>query len=210
MATSWAPWLLQLFDDYGAVLAGGKVYSYEAGTSTPLATYQDRLGATPNANPTILDAAGRADIRLTNGVSYKIVILNSDDVELDSKDYLSVGEAASSSDATLLVNFTFEGTPGAQGFMGGMIFDRAATFPIDFEGSQASAQTSPTSDFVGSIRKNGVEVGTVTISSLGAATFTTTSGVAVSFDVGDEMTLRAPDSVYAIADVLVTIPGEIA
>ena len=52
----------QFFDNDGAPLAGGKVYSYTAGTSTPLATYTDQGGATPNANPVILDANGEANI----------------------------------------------------------------------------------------------------------------------------------------------------
>ena len=68
MATSLAPILTQLFDDYGEVLAGGFIYTYEAGTDTPLATYTDLAGAVPNANPVELDASGRATVRVTDGV----------------------------------------------------------------------------------------------------------------------------------------------
>ena len=40
-------------------LNGGKVYFYVAGTSTPQDTYTDSTGKTANANPVILDSAGR-------------------------------------------------------------------------------------------------------------------------------------------------------
>lgn len=65
-------------DDNGDPLASGKVYTYAAGTSTPLATYTDKDAGTPNANPVVLDARGEADIWLSNS-SYKIVLKDSDD-----------------------------------------------------------------------------------------------------------------------------------
>ena len=63
-------------------LAGGKVYTYIAGTSTPLATYTDSSGSTPNANPIILDANGEAPIYLGLGLSYKINILDASNVQV--------------------------------------------------------------------------------------------------------------------------------
>lgn len=62
----------QFFDNSGLPLNGGKVCTFAAGTTTPLATYSDN-GVTTNANPVILDSAGRATIYLQNA-SYKIVI----------------------------------------------------------------------------------------------------------------------------------------
>ncbi len=47
-----------------------------AGTTTPLATYTDSTGLTPNANPVILDANGEANVWMTDG-SYKFVLLDS-------------------------------------------------------------------------------------------------------------------------------------
>lgn len=74
----------------GAALAGGKVYTYAGGTSTPLATYTDYTGGTPNANPVVLDADGRANIFVEDGVSYKITLKTSADVELWTVDGVSV------------------------------------------------------------------------------------------------------------------------
>jgi hypothetical protein len=53
---------LQFFDNSGAPLAGGLVFTYQAGGTVPQATYTDSTGATPNPNPVVLDSAGRADI----------------------------------------------------------------------------------------------------------------------------------------------------
>jgi hypothetical protein len=54
-----------------APLAGGLLYSYAAGTTTPKATYTDSTGAVANANPVVLDAAGYADVWLGEG-DYKL------------------------------------------------------------------------------------------------------------------------------------------
>jgi hypothetical protein len=50
---------LQFFDNNGLPLAGGKLFTYIAGTSTLQATYTDSTGLIANANPIILNAAGR-------------------------------------------------------------------------------------------------------------------------------------------------------
>ena len=53
------PGMLQFSDGNGAPFAGGKVYMYEPGTTTPKATFKDANGLVQNTNPTILDANGR-------------------------------------------------------------------------------------------------------------------------------------------------------
>lgn len=52
----------RFFDANGEPLSGGQLFSYMAGTTTPLATYTDASGSTPNSNPVILDSAGYADV----------------------------------------------------------------------------------------------------------------------------------------------------
>lgn len=65
----------QLFNDAGLPLAGGKIFTYTAGTSTPLATYTDYTGNIAHSNPIVLDASGRVnEIWLTEGLTYKFVV----------------------------------------------------------------------------------------------------------------------------------------
>lgn len=67
----------QYFDNNGNPLAGGNIYTYVAGTSTPQATYTDSTGNTPNANPVVLDSNGRASIWFNPILTYKVVIKDS-------------------------------------------------------------------------------------------------------------------------------------
>jgi hypothetical protein len=66
----------QFFDNNGVPLNGGLIYTYAAGTTTPVATYTSSTGGTANTNPIVLDSAGRtpAQIWLTEGSSYKFVL----------------------------------------------------------------------------------------------------------------------------------------
>lgn len=62
-------------DDAGNPLVGGKLYTYDAGTSSPRPTYSDTAGSIPNTNPVVLDARGEAII-FWKGV-YKVVLKDS-------------------------------------------------------------------------------------------------------------------------------------
>lgn len=67
---------LQEFTDAGAVAAGYKLYCYQSGTSTKQNTYNaaDPATASANANPIVLDAAGRASVYLPADTSYKFIL----------------------------------------------------------------------------------------------------------------------------------------
>lgn len=69
----------QFLDANGNPLAGGKLYSYLASTTTPQATYSNFSGSA-NTNPVILDSSGRADVWLDPTVAYKFVLKDSLDV----------------------------------------------------------------------------------------------------------------------------------
>lgn len=66
----------QFFDNNGVPLAGGKIYTYAAGTTTLQTTWTTPSGSTANANPIVLDSAGRPpqEIWLDVAYSYKFVI----------------------------------------------------------------------------------------------------------------------------------------
>jgi len=64
----------QFFDANGSPLVGGKVYTYAAGTTTPLATFTDASATTPNTNPVILDSRGECNLWFATATSYKVVL----------------------------------------------------------------------------------------------------------------------------------------
>ena len=78
----------QFFDSNGDPLSGGLLYTYAAGTTTPASTYTSSSGAFFNANPIVLDAAGRTpnEIWLTGGTLYKFVLKDSTFVQIGSYD----------------------------------------------------------------------------------------------------------------------------
>lgn len=76
----------QFFDNQGRVLAGGKINTYQAGTTSPLGTWTDSTQTVPNANPIILDSAGRLtqEIWLAQGSRYKFIVTDANNVQIGS------------------------------------------------------------------------------------------------------------------------------
>lgn len=80
----------QFLDTNGLPLNGGKLYTYQAGSSTPLTTYTDYNGLIANSNPIILGTDGRppSEIWLTEGYYYKFVLKDANDVTIATYDNL--------------------------------------------------------------------------------------------------------------------------
>jgi hypothetical protein len=99
----------QFFDNNGVPLSGGKIYTYEAGTTTPLATYTSSTGNTAHTNPIVLDSGGRVPSggEIWNALRlYKFVLKTSAEVTIATYD--NVG---SSFNATAIIaNFTGDGS----------------------------------------------------------------------------------------------------
>lgn len=62
----------QFFDSSGNMLAGGRLYTYVPGTSTPKAAYTTSAGTTAHTNPIVLDSRGEAAIYWTG--AYDVVL----------------------------------------------------------------------------------------------------------------------------------------
>lgn len=88
---------VQFFDNDGNPLAGGFLYAYEAGTSTPQDTFNDSSldPGSANPNPVELDSAGRAVIYLSPTPAYKFILADADDVAIWTQDNVSPAEVAS-------------------------------------------------------------------------------------------------------------------
>lgn len=69
---------LQFFSANGIPLSGGKLYTYVAGTTTPLTTYTSQSGSIANTNPVILNSSGLCDVWLGSGV-YKFKLTDAND-----------------------------------------------------------------------------------------------------------------------------------
>ena len=81
----------QFFTNSGVPLAGGKLYTYAAGTTTPAVTYTSSSGATAHTNPIILNSAGRVatgEVWL-NASPYKFLLKDSTDVLIATYDNIS-------------------------------------------------------------------------------------------------------------------------
>jgi hypothetical protein len=98
----------QFFTNSGSPLAGGKLYTYVAGTTTPQVTYTSSSGVTAHTNPIILNSAGRVptgEIWLTAS-PYKFLLKDSTDVLIATYDNISGTGAA----AYQVDNFTGTGS----------------------------------------------------------------------------------------------------
>ena len=79
----------QFFDNSGVPLAGGLIYSYAAGTTTPLVTYTSSTGLTAHPNPIVLDSAGRInEVWVAEGTNCKFVLKTSTNVLIGTYDSL--------------------------------------------------------------------------------------------------------------------------
>lgn len=83
----------QFFTNNGTPLTGGKLYTYSAGSTTPAATFTSSNGSTAWTNPIVLDAAGRVpgsgEIWLTDGVIYKFILKDANDVLIATYDNIT-------------------------------------------------------------------------------------------------------------------------
>jgi hypothetical protein len=80
-------------DANGFPLAGGKLYSFMAGTSTPLATYTTQALDVPNTNPVILTRPARVDLP-RGRVGYKFILHDALDNEMWFVDNVQIPKVA--------------------------------------------------------------------------------------------------------------------
>lgn len=125
---------MQFLDSSGHPLNGGLVYTYAAGTTTPLASYTDSGGGTPNANPVVLDSAGRAGIWLSSA-AYKITLKTSAGVQVWSVDNVTAPTLSTAS-ITIPNAATFTMAAGStSAFSAHLLPGAAATYDVGAGGN---------------------------------------------------------------------------
>ena len=100
----------QFFDNNGVILSGGLIYTYQAGTSTPLAAYTSSSGSIAHSNPIVLDSSGRVpgggEIWLDYFYKYKFTVKTSSGTLIATYD--NVGGSFNAS--PIIANFTGTGS----------------------------------------------------------------------------------------------------
>lgn len=94
---------LQFFADNGIPLVGGKLFTFAAGTTTPLDTYSSSSLSSPNTNPVVLNSRGEASVWL-GPLSYKFMLYTPDDVLVWSVD--EIVPAATQTDLSAAITAT--------------------------------------------------------------------------------------------------------
>lgn len=83
---------------------GAQLFTYQAGSSTPLATYTDSSGITAQSNPIILNARGEpaSPIWLAEGLAYKFVFTSADDTDPPSSPIRTIDNVTGVGDNTIV------------------------------------------------------------------------------------------------------------
>lgn len=151
----------QFFDTNGVPLNAGKIYTYQAGSSTPLATYSDNAGLVANANPIILGTDGRPpnEVWLTDGYFYKFILKDSSDVTIQTYDnlYGIIGTIPASSGTTIPAGaimlwsgsigsipagwYLCNGSNGTPDLRDRFVVGAGSTYAVDATGGSADAIT---------------------------------------------------------------------
>jgi hypothetical protein len=152
----------QAFDLNGDPLAGGKLYTYSAGTTTALATYTDSTGVTANANPVILDSRGEASVWF-QPLNYKLVLKDSSDNTIWTQDNYS-GSPFPITDEWITYVHTWTYISATQ---------------VSVPGDQTAIYT--VNKAIRAVTTGGTYYGTITASAYDGSTKTT---LTVSFDTG--------------------------
>jgi hypothetical protein len=179
----------QFFTDDGVPLAGGKLYSYAAGTTTPQTAYTSSNGVTAWSNPIILNSAGRVsgsgEIWLTNNLSYKFILNDSTDVLIASYDDVSGinDDASLVSFEALLAGSTGASLVGYLPASGPAITVQAALISLQAQDVNLTALASINGGQIAGLRNRIINGSMATDQRNSGASQTITAGAALAYTV---------------------------
>lgn len=134
----------------GLALAGGLLYSYQAGTTTPQATYTDETGATPNSNPIVLNSVGAANIWLSSN-SYKFQLQD------------SLGNVQWTVDNVKYINLDSISGPMLQSSIAGLALDQNGSGNLDVQVDNVTIEVNGSNDLA--VKTGGISADTFVASS---------------------------------------------
>jgi hypothetical protein len=139
MTVTLAPLAKQQFNQNGVPLAGGKLFTYNAGTTTKALTYTDSTGDTPNTNPIILDSNGQCGVWLLPTNAYKFVLSPSTDTDPPTNPFWTVDNVTTGQGAAV-GNMTDEkGSGGTPGFVANVDFTPGTTTQLTLSQNYGSS-----------------------------------------------------------------------
>ena len=126
--------ILRFYDNNNFPLAGGQLYTYQAGTTTPAVTYTDSTAITPNPNPVVMNARGEAPVWLSPTQAYKFVLKDA------SGNTIWTADQITASSPVAVGNMTDEkGAGGTPGFVAGVDFTPGTTTSLTLSTNYGSA-----------------------------------------------------------------------
>lgn len=186
----------QFLDNSGNVLTGGKIFTYAAGTTTNQVTYTTSLGNIPHSNPIILDASGRVpsggEIWLTDGLSYKFVLTDSNNVLIGTYDNIILGVPAS--------QVLFTGFKGQVGVVQDLADDDGSDW-IGFKQSGTGAVAISAQDKMRQI------VSVKDFGAVGDGIVNDTAAIQAAINSGLK-NINFPSGSYAITNIETTVAGQ--
>ena len=193
----------RFYNNDGSLASGGKVYIYEAGTSTAKDSYTTSAGTVANTNPVILDAKGEADI-WTSGL-FKLNLLQSDNTQVTGYPVDNLGAGQSAYDIAGFIS----GVPTNSQVILRLPMIRAMTFSVNLALSRASAGTAATASTTFNIAKNGTNFGTM-VFAIGGTTASFVAATPPAFAAGDVLTVTGPASADAtLANIGFILAGQV-
>jgi len=133
----------QFFDNNGIPLAGGLLYTYSAGTTTPLATYTTVSGSVANSNPIVLDSSGRLsnELWLTVGYGYKFVLKDANANLIGTYDNIPSNAPSPFANDANSISYEQGYTPTAGAFIVGQSYQIASIGTTNFVSIGAASNT---------------------------------------------------------------------
>lgn len=159
----------QFFTDQGVILAGGLIYTYLAGTTTPAATFTTSGLGVANPNPIVLNSSGRPpnEVWLQSGTTYKFVITDSNNNPLSVSTFDNISG----------INDVNSSTSQSEWVV-------SALTPTFVSGTQFTLPGNQTSLFSVNRRMYAVVTAGTIYGTITASTFSTNTTVTVSWDSG--------------------------
>ena len=171
-------------------VVGGKLWSYQAGTSTPQATYSDASGSTPNANPVVLNAYGQADVWYGYGLNYKLTLTDALGNVL-----WTVDNYKSDTSANIYTDLASTATAKGDSLIGVLASQTGAVATTQHE---VNTRRVNIFDFLTALQQADVKAGT--------KAYDLTAAFALAFAAANT-TVECPAGVYK-ANIVMTLPGQ--